>query len=129
LGGFPTHPGAVSARWLTQRLRETGQLGDGAVSSGRSDYIGTGQVGDTVRLRLTYCGPEKGPDTLAANFSAADRTSRGTAAMMGLYAKEVNFYGHAAPPSTPEAPHPLCRDERGRRRTDAPVRRSRPARA
>lgn len=59
--------------------------------------IGTGQVADSVRIMLEYGdGAEAGPRTLAAKFSAADQTSRGTAAMFGLYTKEVHFYREAA---------------------------------
>lgn len=59
--------------------------------------IGTGQVADSVRIALEYAdGSADGPPTLAAKFSAADQTSRGTAAMFGLYTKEVCFYREAA---------------------------------
>ncbi|WP_240504622.1 phosphotransferase family protein [Tsuneonella mangrovi] len=58
--------------------------------------IGTGQVGDSVRLSLEYA-TGSGPATLAAKLPAADQTSRQTAAMFGLYAKEVSFYREIAP--------------------------------
>lgn len=93
---FPTHPDAVSAQWLTDRLRASEQIDRGRVSEFAWEPIGTGQVGDSVRFRLSYADGAVGPSTLAAKFCAADRTSRGTAAMMGLYAKEVNFYRKAA---------------------------------
>lgn len=96
MSAFPTHPDAASAEWLTRQLRESGHLDDGEVSAVSWEPIGTGQVGDSVRFHLTYKERGDGPSTLAAKFSAADRTSRGTAAMMGLYAKEVNFYRHGA---------------------------------
>ena len=60
--------------------------------------IGTGQVADSVRFAIEYqAGEGAGPATLAAKFAAADPTSRATAAMFGLYAKEVHFYREAAP--------------------------------
>lgn len=93
---FPTHAGAVTADWLTQCLRAPG-LCDGAVSAFHWEPIGTGQVGDSVRFHLAYTPDGAGPPTLAAKFSAEDATSRSTAAMMGLYAKEVCFYREAAP--------------------------------
>ncbi|MEQ8827452.1 MAG: phosphotransferase, partial [Parvibaculum sp.] len=96
LNDFPTHAGAVTLDWLTQRLGESG-LCDGRLSAFHWEPIGTGQVGDSVRFHLRYEPGAAGPPTLAAKFSAADATSRGTAAMMGLYAKEVCFYREAAP--------------------------------
>ncbi|EDL50214.1 hypothetical protein ED21_27123 [Erythrobacter sp. SD-21] len=56
--------------------------------------IGTGQVGDSVRFHIQGEGV---PATLAGKFPAADVTSRGTAAMFGLYRKEVEFYRQVAP--------------------------------
>lgn len=86
---FATHPDDVSADWLAQA---TGAR----PSSWRWEPIGTGQVGDSVRFHLEYDGGA-GPATLAAKFPAADDASRGTAAMFGLYAKEVRFYREIAP--------------------------------
>lgn len=97
LSEFPSHPDAVTPGWLQQQL-----LGSGAIESGVSitglewEPIGTGQVGDSVRFHLTYSRPTAAPATLAAKFPAADERSRATAAMMGLYAKEVQFYRDAA---------------------------------
>lgn len=93
---FPTHAGAVTVDWLTRCLRARG-LCEGAVSAFHWEPIGTGQVGDSVRFHLAYTPDGTGPPTLAAKFSAEDATSRSTAAMMGLYAKEVYFYREAAP--------------------------------
>ena len=56
--------------------------------------IGTGQVGDSVRLHLAGDGV---PSTLAGKFPAADAASRATATMFGLYRKEVEFYRQVAP--------------------------------
>ncbi|WP_126174851.1 phosphotransferase family protein [Tsuneonella rigui] len=96
MSGFPTHPEAVTAEWLTERLRAAGELGEGEVASVSWQPIGTGQVGDSARFSLTYRG-EAGPSTLAGKFPAADPTSRGTAASFGLYTKEVSFYRELAP--------------------------------
>ncbi len=93
---FPAHPAAVTAEWLSERLRAAGQLRDGRVTSVKWQPIGTGQVGDSARFSVGYEGGE-GPATLAGKFPAADVTSRGTAAAFGLYAKEVGFYRELAP--------------------------------
>ena len=96
MSGFPIHPEAVTPEWLTERLREAGELDIGRVASVAWQPIGTGQVGDSARFTLKYEGGQ-GPATLAGKFPAADATSRGTAAAFGLYSKEVGFYRELAP--------------------------------
>jgi aminoglycoside phosphotransferase (APT) family kinase protein len=93
---FPAHPGAVTAEWLTERLRAAHELSEGRVASVTWEPIGPGQVGDSARFALEYAGGD-GPRTLAGKFPAEDATSRGTAAAFGLYAKEVGFYRELAP--------------------------------
>jgi len=94
---FPLHALAVTAEWLSLALSENGLLENGRIDGFDWEPIGTGQVGDSVRFHLRYAPEGAGPPTLAGKFSAEDATSRGTAAMMGLYAKEVCFYREAAP--------------------------------
>lgn len=93
---FPTHPDEVQPDWIGARLREAGLLEGGEVASLRWEPIGTGQVGDSVRFHLSYSVPGQGPATLAGKFPASDPTSRATAAMLGLYLKEVTFYRELA---------------------------------
>ena len=91
MGSFPAHPDAVTPAWL-------GDVLGAKVRALRWQAIGTGQVADSVRYTIDYSqGEGAGPATLAAKFAAADATSRATAAMFGLYAKEVHFYREAAP--------------------------------
>lgn len=87
MGQFPAHPDEVTPAWL-------GEVLGAQVWAVRWEPIGTGQVGDSVRFHLDGEGV---PATLAGKFPAADETSRGTGAMMGLYRKEVEFYRKAAP--------------------------------
>ncbi|MDT9012081.1 phosphotransferase [Novosphingobium sp. APW14] len=89
---IPSHPDSITPAWLTERLRASGLMGQGAVTAVKWEPIGTGQVGDSVRFHLTFDQAGIGPATLAGKFPAADPTSRGTAAAFGLYAKEVGFY-------------------------------------
>ena len=89
MAGFPTHPDAVTPRWLGDVLGRP-------VAAVEWTAIGTGQVGDSVRFTIAFEGSDE-TGTLAAKFPAADATSRGTAAMFGLYRKEVEFYRRAAP--------------------------------
>ncbi len=86
------HPGALTAEWLTNVLGEGGHLTDGVVSQATVAPLGTGQVADSVRIHLTYEGPDAGPATLVAKLAAADATSRATATRLGNYRKEVRFY-------------------------------------
>lgn len=89
---FPAHPAMVTPEWITARLLQAGELGDGKVTSVTWEPIGTGQVGDSVRFELTYDPPGAGPANLAGKFPAEDATSRQTAQSLSLYAHEVGFY-------------------------------------
>jgi aminoglycoside/choline kinase family phosphotransferase len=86
VAGFPVHPDGVTAEWLGNVLGRP-------VDAVRWEPIGTGQVGDSVRFHFASEGAER---TLAGKFPAADTASRNTAAMLGLYRKEVEFYRSAA---------------------------------
>ena len=79
---FPTSPSALTLQWLNDALAGTPALEEGEATSLAWKPIGTGQVGDSVRISL---GHGKATSTLAATFPAADDASRSTAAMMGLY--------------------------------------------
>ena len=94
---FPTHPDEVTACWLEQALGVRPE-------SWHWQPIGTGQVGDSVRFELTIA-EHAGPKSVAAKFPAADETSRNTAAMFGLYRKEVCFYREIAPLLAVRVPH------------------------
>lgn len=96
MADFPTAPSAVDAAWLEARLDRAGLLCGARVSALAWQSIGTGQVGDTARFTLTYDRACAAPATLAGKFAAADPTSRGTAAAMSLYVKEVGFYRELA---------------------------------
>jgi hypothetical protein len=91
LADFPTHPDLIEPDWLCTQLRAAG-VAQGELDSVRWEPIGTGQVGDSARLYLDYRAGGSGPSSIAAKYSASDPTSRATAGMMGLYAKEVGFY-------------------------------------
>lgn len=97
MNAIPSHPDKVEPDWLSERLREAGLLESGAVTAIRWEAIGTGQVGDSARLHLSYDQAGAGPATVAGKFPAADETSRATAGSFRLYAKEVGFYREIAP--------------------------------
>lgn len=93
---FPTKAADIDARWLEQKLRDGGVIGDARLTDLTFIPIGTGQVGDTARFTLSWDQENGGPATLAAKFPSADATSRSTAGMFGLYRKEVCFYRELA---------------------------------
>ncbi|RGP41380.1 Medium-chain acyl-CoA dehydrogenase [Altererythrobacter insulae] len=96
MAGFPSHPDQITPEWLTTCLRSAGLVDAADVTEIEWEPIGTGQVGDSARFRVTYDQPTNAPETIAGKFPAANPTSRGTAAMMGLYTKEVRFYRELA---------------------------------
>lgn len=82
----------LTPAWLTHALRSGGH--DLVVSSVTSERIGTGQMGTTYRLQLSYEGAP-GPSTLVAKLAALDPASRRKVA--AGYAAEVGFYSKLAP--------------------------------
>lgn len=99
MSAFPARPDDITADWWGTVLGRVPERW-------RWEAIGTGQVGDSVRFTLDF-GDGAGPVTLAGKFAAADPTSRGTAAMLGLYAKEVRFYRDLAPALPVRTPETL----------------------
>lgn len=88
----------ITAAWLTEVLRRAGVVTAGSVISVTCAPTGTGQVADTLRCQLEFDVHERGaPRTVIAKVSAADATSRATAARFRLYEREVRFYQHLAP--------------------------------
>ena len=88
---FPKSAAAITPGWIEAQLAEAGLLGDARITGLEHRSIGTGQVGDTARFTIAYDRPTAAPATLAGKFASADPTSRGTAAAMMLYVKEVGF--------------------------------------
>ncbi len=94
---FPATPEAMTEQWLTEVLCANGV--DTRVASLTRERIGTGQIGQNVRLTLTHepGAPDDAPTSLVAKFVSPDPTSRGTGLALGIYAKEALFYRHFAP--------------------------------
>ena len=90
MGQFPSEPAVVDAAFL-------GEVLGAEVISVQYTPIGNGLVGDSARFNITYAAGHSGPSSIAGKFPAADPTSRGTAAAMRLYEKEVGFYRDIAP--------------------------------
>ena len=102
MSDFPTHPDQVSAAWLNAVRDGQETAFPGSIEHVSWEPIGTGQVGDSVRFHLKHA--DSATSTMAAKFPAANKESRTTAAMLGLYAKEVRFYQSVAPKLTVRTP-------------------------
>lgn len=100
-------PDALTTEWLTAALAP--HLDGGRVTAVDAAPVGTGQMCDSLRLRLTYDGDTPGaPTSVVAKLPAADPTSRATALSLRSYEKEVRFYqllAHELPIRTPTVFH------------------------
>jgi hypothetical protein len=86
-----TGPADLTAGWLTAVLNCS------AVSGFTVERIGTGQMSECFRVRLTYDGDTRGPDSVVLKVAASDPVSRQTGVSLGLYEREVRFYREIAP--------------------------------
>jgi hypothetical protein len=86
----------LTADFLNRAL--AGHLDGSAVDTVETERVGTGQVSDTYRMRLTYSGSgQNPPTTLIAKVPAADATSRAAARSFRTYEIEASFYAQLAP--------------------------------
>jgi aminoglycoside phosphotransferase (APT) family kinase protein len=85
----------LTAEFLTDAL--AARLGGTAVAEVKAEPVGTGQVSDSYRLRLTYDGPADLPATMIAKVPASDPASRNAARAFRTYEIEACFYGQLAP--------------------------------
>ncbi|CDO89084.1 phosphotransferase enzyme family protein [Mycobacterium triplex] len=84
-------PSDLTASWLTTAL------GAGEVADFETERIGTGQMSECYRVRLTYAEAGAGPESVVLKVAASDPVSRQTGLALGLYEREVRFYGDIAP--------------------------------
>lgn len=93
----------VTPEWLTSVLAD--QLDGAVVTEVGTSLVGTGQMGDSVRLVVSYDRPTSAPATFVAKLPASDPTSRATAGALRNYEIEVGFYRELAaslPMRTPQ---------------------------
>lgn len=96
-------PGEIDAAWLSKVLAAGGV--DAVVESFEAQPVGTGQIGDSVRFRLSYARRgEDAPDAIVGKFPAAGAESRATGIMLGNYLREVRFYQQLAPGALVQTP-------------------------
>jgi hypothetical protein len=91
---IPDEPELLTPEWLTEALRHAGH--DVTVTDVRRTQVGTGQMGTSIRLEMTFEG-DRGelPPTLVAKLPAPDPQQR--AMVAGIYRTEVEFYRQLAP--------------------------------
>lgn len=89
-------PSGVTPAWLTNALRARGI--DATVADLAIEKVGTGQLGETRRFRLTYAGatPPDAPTTLIGKFPSDNEVAAKSGKEMGFYRSEVMFYREAA---------------------------------
>lgn len=74
--------------------------------------IGTGQVGENIRCRLTWesgsssSSDAERPDSVVVKVPSSSEVSRAAAAATGSYVREVGFYRDIRPLVTIRTPHP-----------------------
>ncbi len=105
---FPAHPNQLTAQWLTDVLRSSGQVLRASIVSCDLESLSAekGLTGDLVRLRLTYDLVEANtPASVVAKFSGVDPESRAIIHSMGFYEREVRFYQEFSATSPIRTPH------------------------
>jgi Ecdysteroid kinase-like family len=87
-------PNDLTASWLAAAI------GAGPIADFSVERIGTGQMSECYRVRLTYAdgvaAPDR-PESVVLKVAATDPVSRQTGLALGLYEREVRFYGDIAP--------------------------------
>ena len=87
----------LDADGLTAALHAAGTLEPSVrVVSVDTVPVGTGQMGDCLRLALGYSATTDAPPTLVAKLPSSDETSRATGMAMRTYEVEVRFYQELA---------------------------------
>ena len=91
-------PSDLTASWLTAAI------GAGPITDFTVERIGTGQMSECYRVRLNYADgaagsdrPPNRPQSVVLKVAASDPVSRQTGLALGLYEREVRFYGDLAP--------------------------------
>src|SRR6201992_2591494 len=87
-------PSDLTASWLAAAI------GAGPIADFSVERIGTGQMSECYRVLLGYSDDvvdPDGPESVVLKVAATDPVSRQTGLAMGLYEREVRFYGDIAP--------------------------------
>src|SRR3984885_6251954 len=88
-------PDDLTASWLSDKI---GAGAAGPVADFAVERIGTGQMSECYRVALNYVDAgSDGPRSVVLKVAATDPVSRQTGLALGLYEREVRFYGDIAP--------------------------------
>ena len=104
----------ITPRWCSAALSRW--IGPARVVTVAATPLGTGQMADTYRLRLSYQPADAGPPTCVVKLTAASSASRTAAKVTRAYEVEARFYQHLASLLPVHSPHCYvsCYDERSR---------------
>lgn len=95
-------PELLTPEWVTAALRHAGH--DVRITGLTRTQVGTGQMGTSIRMELTFDGDPAGlPPTLVAKLPAPDLQQRSMVA--GIYRTEVEFYRQLATTVSVRTPH------------------------
>ena len=83
---IPTGAADLTAAWLTAAI------GGGEVTAADATPVGTGQVADSIRIKLTWDPPGAGPDSVVVKVTSSSEVSRRAAASTRTYEVEAGFY-------------------------------------
>src|SRR5579859_2144336 len=87
-------PQELTPAWLSA------VLGSGAIERIEVERIGTGQMSESRRVRISYAGAEDArahPASVVVKTASEDEASRSTGVGLGVYEREVRFYEELAP--------------------------------
>ena len=101
-------PERMTAGWITKALQNNGI--DATVRDYKTEPVGTGQLGDTIRFYLDYDGatPPDAPASVVGKFPSGDATAAKTGKEMGFYRSELMFYKELAHRARIRTPFPYA---------------------
>ncbi|HEX4563360.1 MAG TPA: phosphotransferase [Solirubrobacteraceae bacterium] len=92
--GVLRSPQELTPAWLSA------VLGSGAIERIEVERIGTGQMSESRRVRISYAGTADArthPASVVIKTASEDEASRSTGVGLGVYEREVRFYEELAP--------------------------------
>jgi hypothetical protein len=96
---IPASIAAIDETWITDVLRTSGALTEGAVTGITTTDIGegTGIFGEIARLGLTYDSEGGGPRSVVAKMPCVEPENLAVAQALGIYEREIRFFEEIAP--------------------------------
>ena len=108
--GIIGDPKDITANYLSEILQHAGI--EATVASFTAENVGTGQVGQNVRFKLSYQSgaAPNAPTSVVGKFTSDDPVSRQTGIALQNYLKEVRFYQELRPSLDIQTPRVLFTD-------------------